>query len=151
MLEPGAVVPDFALVDQGGVLVDSNSLLSSWYLLYWYPKADTPGCTAQAEGLAAQFEVFSDLGCQIFGASCDDVDDIQAFHTKYQLPFRLLSDLDRRVALALEAVGSSIGTARRVAYLVAPGGRVARAYEVEDPAFFAERVLDDLELLLIRE
>jgi peroxiredoxin Q/BCP len=142
----GEVVPSFELVDQDGAAVRSADLAGSWFLLYWYPKADTPGCTAQAEGLAAQIEVFDELGCVVLGASFDPPIENQAFGSRYGLPFRLLSDLDRRVAMAFgAAAGPDDRFARRVAHLVAPDGTVARSYEVDDPEFFAERVLDDLE------
>lgn len=115
-------------------------------LLYWYPKADTPGCTAQAQGLRDQIEAFDELGCVVLGASFDTPAENRAFQQKYRLPFRLLSDVDRSAALLLGVVDTlDCSHPRRIAHLVDPGGVVVKRYEVEDPEFFAEGVLDDLE------
>jgi len=134
------------LPDQDGEKVSSGDLLGAWYLLYWYPMADTPGCTVQAEGLAAQIEAFDELGCEVLGASFDSPEANRNFRSKYRLPFRLLSDLDKSVARSFGAVGDSADAfASRIAHLVDPAGRVVRRYDVEVPEFFAELVLDDLE------
>lgn len=144
MLSPFDEVPVFTLLDQDSVLLCSADLVGSWYLIYWYPRADTPGCTAQAEGLAAQIDAFGEFGCVVLGASFDAPETNRAFRQKYLLPFRLLSD-DGTVAEAFGAGSPGSGSAMRVAHLVGPDGRVARTYVVDDPSFFAEQVLDDLE------
>lgn len=148
MLTTPDSVPDFALQDQDGNTVSSQDLRGAWYLLYWYPKADTPGCTAQAESLAAQIETFEELGCAVLGASFDQPEDNRAFQERYHLPFSLLSDTTRKVAVAFGAADDADAVAaRRIAHLVTPAGVVARHYVVEDPSFFAELVLDDLEAI----
>ena len=126
----------------------SDDVAGSWFLLYWYPKADTPGCTAQAQGLGDQIEAFDELGCRVLGASFDNPGDNAAFRTKYSLPFDLLSDSDGALARAVGAAEAETTHPRRIAHLVDPAGLVARSYDVEDPEFFAESVLDDLEALI---
>lgn len=138
-------MPSFRLIDHDGRDFDSATL-DGWYLLYWYPQADTPGCTAQAEGLRDQIEAFDDAGCTVLGASFDNPDTNRRFREKYRLPFLLLTDADRTAAVALGAIDSLDAThPRRVAHLVGPGQRVIRRYQVDDPALFAEKVLDDLD------
>ena len=130
-------------------MVSTDALRGSWYLLYWYPKADTPGCTAQAIGLRDQQDAFDHHGCVILGASFDEATANAAFRERYSLTFRLLSDLDHSAAIAQGAADAATAHPRRIAHLVDPEGTVARNYDVEDPEFFAELVLDDLEQLLI--
>lgn len=139
-------MPSFILVDHEERPLRSTELAGQWYLLYWYPKADTPGCTVQAEGLRDQHAVFQELGCVVLGASFDEPEANRLFQQKYRLPFRLLSDVDRSVAQALDVcLGGDLSYAPRIAYLVNPAGLIMMSYLVDDPEFFAERVLDDLE------
>ena len=146
MLQGGATAPEFRLADQSGHEVTSSDLAGRWYLLYWYPKALTPGCTAQAEGLRDQIDAFAEQGCTVLGASFDEPAENRLFRDRYRIPFRLLSDPDRAAAIAFGAADdASSPHPRRVAHLVAPDGVIARAYDVSDPGFFAEAVLDDLD------
>lgn len=148
MLDPGAAYPPFNLVDHADEPFDSSQLSDAWFLLYWYPMADTPGCTAQALGLRDQIEAFDELGCRVLGASFDAPRTNTAFRDKYHLPFTLLSDPDRELAALVGAGSTEDGHARRIAHLVSPQGAVAKAYAVDNPEFFAEDVLDDLESAL---
>lgn len=147
-LDVGSEYPRFDVVDHGGREFATGDVAGSWYLLYWYPKADTPGCTAQAQGLRDQIEAFDELGCRVLGASFDEPAENDAFRVKYSLPFPLLSDRDGTLARAVGAADEDTTHPRRIAHLVDPSGVVARAYDVEDPEFFAESVLDDLEDLI---
>lgn len=147
MTEAGELLPPFHLPDQDGEQVVSDSLRGRWYLMYWYPKADTPGCTAQAEGLRDQMEAFAELNCVVLGASFDHPDSNQAFRQKYGLNFQLLSDTDHSVAVNHGAAQDLAAVSPvRIAHLVGPDGVVVRHYRVESPEFFAEAVLDDLEV-----
>lgn len=149
MLEPGETVPSCALPNQDGAKVDLGSLRGKWALIFWYPKADTPGCTAQAQGLRDQQEAFDDLGCQILGISFDSVDAIAMFRSKLMISFDLLSDENREAGIAFGVAGEDGEQeyATRASFLVDPTGHVARSYLVDDPALHAEDVLDDLENL----
>lgn len=143
----GDGVGQFQLVDHDGNRFNSGSI-TGWYLLYWYPKADTPGCTAQAEGLRDQLEAFDELGCTVLGASFDPPEVNAAFRSKYSLRFTLLTDQSKEAALAFGAVPDTDQThPSRVAALVDPSSTAAMVYQVTDPEFFAESVLDDLERL----
>lgn len=146
----GQPAPDLVLSDQDGAVVDLSTFRGGWVLLYWYPKADTPGCTIQAKSLRDQYSVLTDLKCLVFGASFDPLEDLVAFRSRYDLPFPLLSDPDRVVGRRFGVAGDdgSASFAARIAFLVDPEGNVAKRYEVRDPEFFADEVLDDLEALV---
>lgn len=147
MIDTDQPAPAFTLPDQDGTATTLDELRGRWVLLYWYPKADTPGCTAQAQGLRDQHEAFEELGCTVLGASFDPQEDLVAFRAKYDLTFDLLSDPDRRAGRAYGVAGDD-GTGRyaaRTAFLIDPDGVVRRRYEVETPEMFADEVLDDLE------
>lgn len=146
MTQIGEQLPPFNLPNQDGKPVDSGDLRGTWFLMYWYPKADTPGCTAQAEGLRDQLETFTELGCVVLGASFDRPELNKVFRQKYRLNFGLLSDVDHAVAVDHGVVDDPTDAfPRRISHLVGPDGVVVRLYEVETPEFFAEAVLDDLE------
>jgi peroxiredoxin Q/BCP len=148
MIDVGDAAPTFELPDHRGGTVGEDDISGHWALLYWYPKADTPGCTAQAESLRDQIETFEELDCVVLGASFDEPAENRAFAERYRLPFRLLTDRDRTTAISFGAADdASAGHPRRVAHLIRPDGRIARKYEVAEPGFFAETVLDDLEAL----
>lgn len=149
MIPAGASYPNFQVVAQDGSHLSIDDLLGGWFLLYWYPRADTPGCTAQAEGLRDQFDSFVELDCTVVGASFDTPEINRGFRERYGLPFELVTDQTRELALAVGASDPASSSApERVAHLVRPDGVVAVAYRVTDPGFFAESVLDDLELLV---
>lgn len=147
MLQVGESFPDVQVIDDAGLPFRTSDLLGSWHLIYWYPKADTPGCTAQAQSLKAQIDSFDELGCQVIGVSFDPPQVNARFRLDYRLPFTLLSDVDQHLAAAVGALGAGAATPGRIAHLMDRDGIAVAAYDVSDPGFFAETVLDDLELL----
>jgi len=100
MLEPGDTAPDFTLPDQHGEGVTLSSLRPAPVVLYFYPKADTPGCTAQACGVRDHASDYDAAGAVVLGVSRDPVPRLRAFADKYGLAFPLLSDDDHAVAEA---------------------------------------------------
>lgn len=147
MLSVGDALPTFDLPDQHGDRIRSGDLRGAWVLVYWYPKADTPGCTAQAQSLRDQHDAFDELGCRVLGASFDDVDDLEAFAAKESIGFSLVSDVDRAVGRSFGVAGGDglAEHASRTAFLFDADATLVRVYDVDDPSFFAEGVLDDLE------
>jgi peroxiredoxin Q/BCP len=99
-LQVGDRAPSFELPDQQGGTVASGSLAGQPYVLYFYPKDDTPGCTTQACGFRDAFPQFEDLGVRVLGVSPDSSASHQRFVGKYGLPFTLLSDASRELASA---------------------------------------------------
>jgi thioredoxin-dependent peroxiredoxin len=98
MIEPGQPAPDFELSDQDGNPVALRDLRGRRVVLYFYPKADTPGCTAQACGIRDHQADYDAAGATVIGVSPDPVKAVKRFHDKYALPFRLLADEDHAVA-----------------------------------------------------
>jgi peroxiredoxin Q/BCP len=99
-LAEGDRAPSFELPDQAGGTVSSESLSGHPYVLYFYPKDDTPGCTTQACGFRDSFADFEGAGVRVLGVSPDSVASHQKFVGKYGLPFTLLSDSSRSLASA---------------------------------------------------
>jgi peroxiredoxin Q/BCP len=137
-LSPGDAAPDFTLPDAGGAEVSLRDLRGRKVLVYFYPKADTPGCTKQACGLR---DALPDLGdTAVVGISPDKPAALARFDTKYGLGFRLLSDPDHAVAEAYGVWGEKRNYGRtypgiiRSAFLVDEQGRIAEAWYKVSPA-----------------
>ncbi len=96
--EVGDPLPPFEMTADDGGTVSSESLRGRRYLLYFYPKDDTPGCIKQACGLRDSFSAVTAAGIEVFGVSPDSVKSHVKFREKYDLPYRLLSDTGHRVA-----------------------------------------------------
>jgi peroxiredoxin Q/BCP len=100
VIEEGAEAPDFELSDQDGSPVRLSSLRGRRVVLYFYPRADTPGCTTQACAIRDRHGEFGQAGAVVLGVSPDPVPRLARFADKYGLPFTLLSDEDHSVAEA---------------------------------------------------
>lgn len=98
MLEVGTKAPDFELPNQLGERVRLYDLLEKGpVVLYFYPKDETSGCTAQACAFRDHYQQFKDAGAEVVGVSTDDAESHQAFAENHRLPFVLLSDSDKKV------------------------------------------------------
>jgi peroxiredoxin Q/BCP len=98
MIEKGQSAPDFALPDQDGNVVRLVDLRGRLIVLYFYPKADTPGCTTQACGIRDRSGEYEAAGATVLGVSPDPVADIKKFHSGQSLNFTLLADEGHKVA-----------------------------------------------------
>lgn len=126
----GDTVPAFEMTADDGSVVSDAALRGRRYVLYFYPKDDTPGCTTQACSLRDSFAAVTGTGVEVFGVSPDSVRSHVKFRDKYALPYRLLSDEGHRAA---EAFGVWIEKSRygrtyfgneRTSFIVGPDGRV---------------------------
>jgi peroxiredoxin Q/BCP len=133
-LNPGDAAPDFQLPDQDGKTVSLADFHGRRLLVYFYPKADTPGCTRQACSIRDAREELRDLGLAVVGISPDQPAKQQKFDAKYGLAFPLLADPDHRVAEAYGAWGEktlygkkSMGIIRS-SVLIDAAGRVVQAW-----------------------
>ena len=148
MLAVGDPAPSFSLPDQNGQLVESSSLQGRRALVYFYPRADTPGCTTQACGLR---DVLGQVGdTAIIGISPDKPTALAKFDNKYGLGFTLLSDVDHSVAEAFgvwqekKMYGKvSMGIVRS-AFLVGPDGRLEQVWYKISPKDTPTNLLDAL-------
>ena len=102
LLKVGDKAPEFSLLNQDEELISSKKLEGQKYVLWFYPKASTPGWTIQGQGFRDELKSFLDLGVKIFGVSADSVKKQKNFHTKQKFNFDLLSDESHQM---LEAFG----------------------------------------------
>jgi peroxiredoxin Q/BCP len=145
MLKPGAAFPAWTLVDQTGAKYSSAELAGRTYLLWFFPKAMTSGCTKEGCTLRDNYAGFEKAGVAVVGVSFDKPQDNAEFIKMHHFPFRLLSDTDHTFAVEVGAADSPARAyARRISYLVGPDGKVLRAYAGVDPATHAKQVLADL-------
>ncbi len=145
MLKAGDVFPAWKLTDQAGTEVSSADLAGKTYLLWFFPKAMTPGCTKEGCTLRDNYSGFEKAGVQVLGVSFDAPATNAEFVAKNHFPFRLLSDSGKTLAVAVGAADSTSRIwARRISYLVGPDGKVMVAYPDVDPATHAGQVLEDL-------
>jgi peroxiredoxin Q/BCP len=100
MIDTGVPAPDFELPDQDGKPVTLSGLRGRRVVLYFYPKADTPGCTTQACGIRDHRADYDAAGAVVLGVSPDTVAKVKRFHDKFDMGFTLLADTDHRVAEA---------------------------------------------------
>lgn len=148
MIDAGQAAPDFTLDNHRGERVTLSSLAGSPVVLWFYPKADTPGCTLEGKGFRDAIEAFRERGVKVFGISFDDVAANAAFVEKFDFPFDLLCDTEREVGLAYGACdGPDDRYARRVSYLIAPDGAVWQAYPKVTPSNHAQQLLEDIDFL----
>lgn len=143
---PGDKVPSIEAKNQVGKSVTLDQYKGKYILIYFYPKDDTPGCTAQAQGLRDHYSEFKKSNAAILGVSRQDAKSHQEFIAKYKIPFDLLVDADGSLGKAL-GIGSIpvLGFSKRQSVLVGPDGKVIKFYdEVSDPGRHAEIVLADI-------
>ena len=146
----GDTAPGFRLQDQNNNWHQLEDYRGQWLVLFFYPKADTPGCTTEACEFRDNIFAFEDLGAAVIGVSLDDVKSQEAFAAKYSLPFPLLSDAKMDVAKAYGVLTTfrDVQVAARQTFLIDPAGKIARHYGKVDPATHSKQVLADLNELL---
>lgn len=118
-----------------------------WTVLYFYPKADTPGCTKQACAFRDANRVIRELGAEIYGISADEVADQAGFHAKYHLTFTLLADPEAKVVSQWGAKLPLIKLAKRWTFLLDPDLRVRWLDRDVDPMLDAQHVAEELRKL----
>jgi len=120
----GAKLPQVSQKNQEGITIAlAEHGAGGWLLVYFYPKADTPGCTKQACSLRDAFATLTEKGVKVFGVSTDSPKSQKAFKEKYQLPFDLLADEDSTIVKAF-GVPTTMGFAKRQAFLFKDGALV---------------------------
>lgn len=125
-IEIGSTIPQFALADQNGNLFDINSVLGKKNLvIYFYPKDDSPGCTAQACSFQDHFEIFKEADAVIIGISGQSVESHKAFALKHRLSFTLLSDEGNKIRKQFGVATNLFGLLPgRVTYVADKTGKV---------------------------
>jgi peroxiredoxin Q/BCP len=149
-LTTGDPAPSFELAADDGELVSSADLAGSRYVLYFYPKDDTPGCTAQACGLRDSWSSVAETGVQVFGVSPDSVRRHAKFRAKYDLPYRLLADVDHALAEAYgvwiekKFMGREYMGNERSTFVIGADGRVEAVLPQVKPNEHVEQLLEAL-------
>ena len=147
MVEEGKPAPDFELTSDTGERVRLSSLRGKPVVLYFYPKDDTPGCTAQACGIRDAWGEFSQRGAVVLGVSPDDETSHVKFKEKYGLPFELLADTDHSVAeeygvwVEKTNYGKTYMGIERSTFVIDADGSVARVMRRVKPDTHAGDVL----------
>ena len=142
MIAEGDLAPDFTLPDQDGEEVTLSSLRGQKVVLYFYPKASTPGCTKQARGVRDHSADYEELGVRVLGISPDPVSRVKKFHDKHALDFTLLADGDHAVC---DAYGvKKFWGAQRATFVVDESGKVAWVLPKVSPKTHDEAVLEAL-------
>jgi len=148
-LTEGAKAPAFTLLDQAGKIHELKDYRGKWVLLYFYPKDDTTGCTLEACAIRDSYGDFKKSKIVVLGVSIDSVKSHDKFAKKYDLPFTLLADEDKKLVNAYGVWGKKkfmgreyMGT-RRMSFLIDPRGKIAKIYEKVKPKEHAGEVLSD--------
>jgi peroxiredoxin Q/BCP len=151
-LSEGSVAPGFELVDQNNKLHRLGDYQGKWLVMYFYPKADTPGCTTEACEFRDDIFILRRMGVALLGVSTDDVKSQKEFSEKYHLPFPLLSDADGTVASLYGSYTSfgPVSFARRHSFIVNPEGRIAKIYRNVRPKTHSDQVIADLQSLGVK-
>jgi peroxiredoxin Q/BCP len=150
MIEEGSPAPDFSLTSDSGATISLSSLRGTPVVLYFYPKDDTPGCTAQACGIRDAWAEFQAAGAVVLGVSPDGEASHAKFKQKYDLPFALLADTDHEVADAYGVWGEKSMSGKtymgvdRSTFLIDAEGNVAKIFHKVKPVEHADQVLDAL-------
>ncbi len=153
MLEPGDPAPAITLSDQHGTTTSVDPADARYTVVYFYPRADTPGCTAEACGFRDEWDAFESADVAVVGISDDPVDDLDPFAEEYDLPFTLLSDPDGEVASAYDSYGekrmfgNTFDGVFRNTYVLDAEGAVVLAYEGVSPADHATEILENIAAL----
>ena len=140
MLEPGDEAPDFTLPDQNGETVKLSDLRGQKVVLYFYPKADTPGCRTQACGVRDHSADYEHAGAVVLGVSPDPVKKVKKFDEKYGLGFPLLADADHRVAetygvwVEKSMYGRQYMGNERTTFVIGPDGSIEKVFRSVKPA-----------------
>ena len=149
----GIKAKNFTLPNQEGKLHTLKEYLGQWVVLYFYPKDDTPGCTVEACQFRDNFPKFKRSQTVVLGVSVDTVKKHAKFATKYELPFTLLSDEEKRVVelygvwAKKKFMGREYMGILRTSFLIDPEGKIAKVYEDVKPSGHAEEVLRDIKAL----
>jgi peroxiredoxin Q/BCP len=152
-IEPGHTAPGFTLQDQDEIKVSLSDLKGKWVVLYFYPKDDTPGCTAEACEFTDGIADFEGLNASVLGCSPDSPKKHREFIAKHHLSVRLLSDPEHEVMEEYGAWGEknmygrvTVGVIRSTV-IIDPGGRIAHRWKRVRAKGHAEKVRERLEQL----
>ena len=147
MVQDGDKSPDFELPTESGETIRLSRLKGKPVVVYFYPKDDTSGCTAEAKDFTRLAADFKKVGVEVIGISPDSPESHQKFAEKYGLKIRLAADADKAVAMAYgvwvekSMYGRKYHGILRTTFIIGPDGRIARVFEKVKPKGHAAEVL----------
>jgi peroxiredoxin Q/BCP len=141
VVEEGKPAPDFELQSDSGENVRLSELRGKPVVLYFYPKDDTPGCTAQACGIRDAWSEFQRAGAEVLGISADTQASHERFKSKYALPFTLLADPERKLGEPYGVGREGKSSYERSTFVIDAEGNVARIMRRVNPDRHADEVL----------
>jgi peroxiredoxin Q/BCP len=149
--QPGDLAPDFELQADTGELVKLSDYRGKYIVLYFYPRADTPGCTTEACGFRDEYSAYEQRKVVILGISPDTVKKQAKFKAKHDLPFQLLDDTRNHVSQLYGVWGLKKFMGRehmgvhRTTFLIDPQGKIIKVFENVKPAGHSQEILQSLE------
>jgi len=139
--------PEFTLPDQNGENVSLKDLRGKYVVLYFYPRADTPGCTVEACEFRDSYKKVEKTGAVVLGVSPDTPKALKKFEEKYGLPFTLLGDADKKVCNAYGVIqeknmyGKKVMGVARTTFIIGPDGKIKHIFQKVKPQGHADEVL----------
>src|ERR1700685_416749 len=139
--------PEFTLPDQNGDEVSLKDFRGKYVVLYFYPRADTPGCTIEACEFRDSFKRVEKIGAVVLGVSPDEPKALKKFEEKFGLPFTLLGDADKKVGDAYGVIqeknmyGKKVMGVARTTFIIGPDGKIKHIFPKVKPEGHAEEVL----------
>ena len=140
----GQTAPDFSANSTNGKMISLRDLKGQWVVLYFYPKAFTPGCTKESCALRDSFKEIEKTGAVILGVSLDDIATQIKFKEKYHLPFELLSDVNKKISQSYNTLGLFGLYAKRITFIISPEGKIAHVFDKVQSASHDQQVLKKL-------
>ena len=147
MLKEGDAAPDFAAKDENGNEIKLADLRGQKVVLYFYPKDDTPGCTKEACSLRDSHDVFAEKNIKVLGVSTDDEKSHQKFISKYNLPFTLFADTNKKIVNAYGVYGEKamygkkyMGVLRKT-FLIDEQGKIQKIFDKVNVSEHADEIL----------
>lgn len=149
-MELGEKAPEFRSVDQNGEKIALKDFKGKWVVLYFYPRADTPGCTIEACGFRDSFKRIEKTGAVLLGVSPDEAKAQKKFEEKYDLPFTLVADADKTICNLYGVIqeknmyGKKVMGVVRTTFVIGPDGKIKHIFSKVKPEGHAEEVLEYL-------
>ena len=140
--------PDFTSVDQDGKKLALKDYKGKWVVLYFYPRADTPGCTIEACSFRDSFKRVENIGAVVLGVSPDTAQAQKKFVDKFDLPFTLVADADKTICNLYGVIqeknmyGKKVMGVARTTFIIGPDGRIKHIFQKVKPEGHAEEVLN---------
>jgi len=147
-LQQGDKAPNFTAKDQNGNTVSLSDFIGKTVVLYFYPKDDTPGCTAEACDFRDNYQFLSSQGYEVIGVSTDDEKSHKKFETKYSLPFTLIADAEQEIVnnygvwVEKNMYGKKYMGTQRTTFIISPDGTINHIIGKVDTKNSSQQVLD---------